>query len=78
MYHYNQQNFNSITHNYSKEHFLQVVRLAERVDADFKVNGLAQDYVNELNYLKFQAKSFFLIYNSVLEHQTMEEHLSRM
>jgi glycosyltransferase involved in cell wall biosynthesis len=67
MYHYNQQNFNSITHNYTKERFLQVVRLAERVDADFKVNGLAQDYVNELNYLKFQAKSFFLIYNSVLD-----------
>lgn len=67
MYHYNQQNFNSITHNYTKERFLQVVRLAERVDADFKANGLAQDYVKELNYLKFQAKAFFLIYNSVLD-----------
>lgn len=67
MYHYDQQNLNSITHNYTKERFLQVVRLAERVDADFKTNGLAQDYVDELNYLKFQAKAFFLIYNSVLD-----------
>lgn len=67
LYHYNQQNLNSITHNYTKEHFMQLIRLAERVNDEFIKNGIAQDYVKELSFLKFQAKSFFLIYDSVLD-----------
>lgn len=66
-YHYNQLNIGSITHNYTKKHFMQVIKLAERIDLQYKTMGLANDYVNELNFLKFQAKSFFIIYDSVLD-----------
>jgi hypothetical protein len=67
LYHYNQQNLGSITHNYTKERFMQVIRLAQRIVDDFTERGIAQNYIKELNFLKFQSKSFFLIYDSVLD-----------
>lgn len=65
LYHYNQQNAGSITHNYTKERFLQVISLAKYIDELFQEKGLSQDFAFEINYLKFQAKSFFLMYPEV-------------
>lgn len=67
LYHYNQQNLSSITHNYTKERFMQVIRLAERMTYEYKAKGIYNDYIKELYFLKFQSKSFFLIYDSVLD-----------
>mgnify|MGYP001116920144 CR=1 FL=1 len=67
LYHYNQQNLGSITHNYTREHFMQVVKLAKKIAADYDGKGIAHDFEYELNFLKFQSKSFFLIYDSVLD-----------
>lgn len=67
LYHYNQQNLNSITHNYTKERFMQVIRLTEQIVREYTARGIEQDYIKELNFLKFQSKAFFLIYDSVLD-----------
>lgn len=63
LYHYNQLNQNSITHNYSKEHFMQTVELAQRLDVYFKNNNLEMDYYRELCKMKYMCKMFFLIYS---------------
>ena len=73
LYHYNQLNLGSITHNYTKNRFMQVVRLSERISDDFTSKGIADDYIMELNFLKFQSKAFFLIYDSVLDIKFWKE-----
>jgi glycosyltransferase involved in cell wall biosynthesis len=65
LYHYNQQNSNSITHNYTKDRFMQVVSLAKKTDDYFKSRGLEKEYEKGLSYLKFQAKGFFLMFKDV-------------
>lgn len=65
MYHYNQLNLGSITHNYTRERFMQVVGLAERVDANMVSLGKAEEYERELCFLKFQAKAYFLMFREV-------------
>lgn len=65
LYHYNQLNPNSITHNYTKKHFLQLVKLAQKTDAFFHNKGLDKNYEREINYLKFQSKAFFLMFREV-------------
>lgn len=67
LYHYNQQNLSSITHNFTKERFMQVIKLAQRIEDEYIANGIAQNYIKELNFLKFQSKAFFLMYDSVLD-----------
>lgn len=65
LYHYNQQNLGSITHNYTKERFMQVVELAKRVDANITRLGKIEEYERELCFLKFQAKAYFLMFRDV-------------
>lgn len=65
LYHYNQLNLGSITHNYTKERFMQVVDLAKRVDANMVRLGKAEEYERELCFLKFQAKMYFLVFKDV-------------
>lgn len=65
MYHYNQLNLNSITHNYSKERFMQVVDLAIRVDAYMTKYMKAKEYEKELCNLKFMSKMYFLVFSEV-------------
>ncbi len=65
MYHYNQLNQNSLTHNYSKEYFIQVVDLAERTETYFIRHGLAKEYERELCYMKFKSKMYFLVFSDV-------------
>ena len=65
LYHYNQLNQNSITHNYTKERFMQVVELAKRVDEYLSNHQKAKDYEKELCFLKFQSKMYFLVFAEV-------------
>lgn len=65
LYHYNQLNSNSITHNYTKERFMQVIELAKRIDDYFKKYQKAKDYERELCNLKFQSKMYFLVFAEV-------------
>lgn len=65
LYHYSQLNLNSITHNYTKERFLQVVNLACKTDSYFIEHGLEEIFTRELCFLKFQAKAFFLMFRDV-------------
>lgn len=65
MYHYNQLNLGSITHNYTKERFMQVIDLAKRTEVYFMRHGLAKEYERELCYLKFMSKMYFLIFSEV-------------
>lgn len=65
LYHYNQLNQNSLTHNYSKEYFMQVVDLAKRTEAYFTKHGLAKEYKRELCYMKFKSKMYFLVFSEV-------------
>ena len=65
MYHYNQLNLGSITHNYTRERFMQVVGLAERVDANMVRLGKAEEYHKELQNMKFLSKMYFLVFAEV-------------
>ena len=65
MYHYNQLNLNSITHNYTKERFLQVVEVAKRMDTYLTKRQKAREYEKELCNLKFMSKMYFLIFSEV-------------
>ncbi len=65
LYHYNQLNLGSITHNYSKERFMQVVDLAGRVDANMARLGKDDEYRLELCNLKFLSKMYFLVFADV-------------
>lgn len=65
MYHYNQMNQNSLTHNYTKTYLMQVVDLAKRTEVYFMRHGLAKEYERELCYLKFMSKMYFLIFSEV-------------
>lgn len=69
LYHYNQLNLGSITHNYTKERFMQVVELARRVDANMARLGKVEEYERELCFLKFQAKAYFLMFRDVQDLQ---------
>lgn len=69
LYHYNQLNLGSITHNYTKERFMQVVELAKRVDANMIRMGKTEEYEKELCFLKFQAKAYFLMFRDVQDLQ---------
>lgn len=69
LYHYNQLNLGSITHNYTKERFMQVVDLAKMVDANMVRLGKAEEYERELCFLKFQAKMYFLVFAEVRDVQ---------
>lgn len=73
LYHYNQQNLKSITHNYTRERFMQVIRLAQRIEEEYIAKGISQDYIKELCFLKFQSKAFFLMYDSVLDIKLWKE-----
>lgn len=63
LYHYNQLNLNSITHNYSKKRFMQVVELAKRVETYFVKYKKSKDYERELCNLKFMSKMYFLVFS---------------
>ena len=69
LYHYNQLNFNSITHNYSKERFMQVVDLAKRVDAYFTKYQKERECERELCNLKFMSKMYFLVFSQARDIQ---------
>lgn len=63
-YHY-WQNSASITHNVSKEKCMELVRVANFVEIFIKKKCLQNVYHEELNYLKFQVKKYFLIFPEV-------------
>ena len=65
LYHYNQMNVSSITHNYTRERFIEVLKLAKELEFFLKNNGLYALYMQQLMYLQFQVKSFFIIYPHV-------------
>lgn len=65
MYHYNQLNTNSITHNYTRDYFMQVIDLALRTESYFVKHGLSESFDRELCYLKFLSKMYFLIFSEV-------------
>lgn len=65
MYHYNQLNLNSITHNYTKERFMQVVEVARRMDTYLTKHQKASEYEKGLCNLKFLSKMYFLIFSEV-------------
>lgn len=65
MYHYNQLNLNSLTHNYSKAYLMQVIDLAKRTEAYFIKHGLDKEYEWELCNMKFVAKMYFLVFSDV-------------
>lgn len=65
MYHYNQLNINSITHNYTRVYFMQVIDLAVRTESYFIKHGLSESFEKELCYLKFLSKMYFLIFSEV-------------
>ena len=65
LYHYNQLNQNSITHNYTKERFLQVVEMAKRMDAYFTRIQKDKVFEKELCTLKFMSKMYFLVFSKV-------------
>lgn len=62
LYHYNQLNANSITHNYTKERFMQVVELAKRTEEYMIRHGLSEEYEKEICTLKFMSKMYFLVF----------------
>lgn len=63
-YHY-WQNVESITHTISRERCLELLRVAGHVDEFLQQIGKRDEYEYELNYLKFQCKSRFLLDKSV-------------
>lgn len=65
MYHYNQMNQNSLTHNYSKPYLMQVIDLAKRTEAYFIKHGLEKEYEWELCNMKFVAKMYYLVFSDV-------------
>ena len=67
MYHYNQMNQNSLTHNYSKAYLMQVIDLAKRTENYFVKHGLDKEYEWELCNMKFVAKMYFLVFSGMRE-----------
>lgn len=65
LYHYNQMNNESITHNYNKQKFMEIVKWVGMFDDFLQKHNLKEKYQYELGYLKYQAKSFFLMFQEV-------------
>lgn len=65
LYHYNQMNTGSITHNYTKQKFLEVVKWVDLFDQFLQSKGLKEKYDFQLGYMKFQAKAYFLMFPEV-------------
>lgn len=64
-YQYCQYNTTSITRVYTKQKIDTVVILAQLLDEYISAVGMKANYLYRINYLKFQAKQFFLLYEEI-------------
>jgi glycosyltransferase involved in cell wall biosynthesis len=64
-YQYCQNNTTSITRVYTKQKIDTVVILAQLMDEYISAVGMKDKYLYRINYLKFQAKQFFLLYEEI-------------
>lgn len=63
-YHYI-QNESSITHNISSLKIQELTKTANNVELFLKKNNIYDKYKNQVNYLKFQTKSFYLMFPEI-------------
>jgi len=62
LYHYSVDNNESITHHFNEQKCLSIVTVAKRMEEFLIKHDLSDRLHFELNYLKYQAKSFYLIF----------------